>query len=62
MSVNPIRFTLCFCLPLLLLFPIASGTLRLGGRVVQPLLVCGYDVIIESLIKLRDDVTPGARE
>lgn len=45
-----IHFTLCILL--FLLFPLALGILGISARVLEPLLVCGYDVIVESLIKL----------
>lgn len=55
-----IRFTLCmFLLPFLL--PTTLGTLGISSRVVEPLLICGYDEVVESLIELRYDVTPRVR-
>lgn len=46
---------------LLLLLPFPLGSLRCGGGISQYLLVRGDDVIIEPLVKLGYDVTPGVR-
>lgn len=52
-----LRYPIPPCILLLLPFPL--GGLHCGGGISQCLLVRGDDIIIEPLVKLGDDVTPG---